>query len=721
MTSTTTASTTTTATVPPPVTTTTPTVQPPITTSTVSPSPGDITGQPSTPVVTTTSPGNPPSSSVSPTQGEISSTPGVTPTEGGNPSTMPSSSSSSGRQTTTTAQSPGSSESPVSSTAEPITLTSPSGPTVIVTNPSSSSAAPPASTTTNAEPNPTTTVEVPTTPFSESTVTTTSGSLTTRTTMIPPPCSNPGVLNIYLSYFLDTGNGFGLYDLYNNILSNTSGQPIIGSPTRFISIYAANANGTNPDMLNITDINAIKSQFGNLLNPPYFTSSTSSVIDDLTFYQSVLTTRLTSSKTPVTPVIVVFLNNPIDDLSASTAKMNAVKNANPSTYFMGVLLSSDPTNSQLPFDYIFNATVADNTAPLTVVKQIFDFISSCPDGSYEWQNGCYFFQTNATNFALATSYCQSLGGNFVSIHDGFTNTFIGQQAQSVFHESTVSDFWIGLTNFEHTKWWIWVDNSIFNFTEWASGEPRNISGNNCAALSLTSGFWRAEECYKSKPFVCRVEKDIHNIPTTVTTTRPTVIPPRCYNPGVLNVYLSYFMDTGNGYGLYDLYNNILTNTSAQPIIGSPTRYISIYGANANGTNPDMLNITDINAIKSQFFGLLEPPYFTSTTSSIINDLTFYQSVLTSRLTSSKTPVTPVIVVFLNNPIDDLNASTAKINAVKNANPSTFFMGVLLFSDPTNSQLPFDYILDATEADNTAPLTVVKQIFDFICKVTPSSF
>uniref|UniRef100_A0A914PG45 EGF-like domain-containing protein n=1 Tax=Panagrolaimus davidi TaxID=227884 RepID=A0A914PG45_9BILA len=383
MTSTTTASTTTTATVPPPpVTTTTPTIQPPITTSTISPTPGDVTGQPSTPVVTTTSPGNPPSSSVPPTQGEISSTPGGTPTEGGNPSTPPSSSSSSGGQTTTTAQSPGSSESPVSSTAEPTTSTSPSGPTVIVTNPSSSSAASPASTTTNAEPNPTTTMEVPTTPSSESTVTTTSGSLTTRTTMIPQPCNNPGVLNVYLSYFVDTGNGFGLYDLYKNILSNTSAQPIIGNPTRFISIYGANANGTNPDMLNITDTTAITNQFVNLLNPPYFTSSTSSVIDDLTFYQSVLTSRLTSSKTPVTPVIVMFLNNPIDDLSASTAKMNAVKNANPSTHFMGVLLSTDPTNSQLPFDYIFNATVADNTAPLTVVKQIFDFICQVTQSSF---------------------------------------------------------------------------------------------------------------------------------------------------------------------------------------------------------------------------------------------------------------------------------------------------------------------------------------------------
>uniref|UniRef100_A0A914NYG6 C-type lectin domain-containing protein n=1 Tax=Panagrolaimus davidi TaxID=227884 RepID=A0A914NYG6_9BILA len=359
---------------------------------------------------------------------------------------------------------------------------------------------------------------------------------------------------------------------------------------------------------------------------------------------------------------------------------------------------------------------------ILIAFQISLSCASCPDGSYEWQNGCYLFQTNATNFALATSYCQSLGGNFVSIHDGFTNTFIGQQAQSIFHESTVSDFWIGLTNFEPTKWWIWVDNSTFDFTEWASGEPRNISGNNCAALSLTLGLWRAEECYKSKPFVCRVLTTIStNIPSTVTTMRPTVIPPRCNNPGVLNAYLSYFMDTGHGFGLYDLYNNILTNTSGQPIIGNPTRFISIYGANANGTNPDMLNITDISAIRNQFTNLLNPPYFTSSTSSVIDDLTFYQSVLTSRLTSSETPVTPVIVVFLNNPIDDLIASTAKINAVKNANPNTFFMGVLLSSDPTNSQLPFDYTFVATVADNTAPLTLVEQIFNFICQVTPSSF
>uniref|UniRef100_A0AC34F724 Secreted protein n=1 Tax=Panagrolaimus sp. ES5 TaxID=591445 RepID=A0AC34F724_9BILA len=203
-----------------------------------------------------------------------------------------------------------------------------------------------------------------------------------------------------------------------------------------------------------------------------------------------------------------------------------------------------------------------------------------------------------------------------------------------------------------------------------------------------------------------------------TTLRPTVIPNQNCVSSSMNIYLNYFFDTGNAHLLFDLYYNIVQNTSIQQAIGNPTRWLSIYGANANGTTPSPIPFSQLDSLQYQLFSLFNPPFYTSMTSSIIDDLTFYSSVLNAQLTY---PATPVVVMFLNNPIDDVSASIAKMNAVKNASPKTYFMGVLLSSDPTIAQLPFDFTLNITVADNTAPKFVVDQIMTFICTVTPPSF
>ena len=49
------------------------------------------------------------------------------------------------------------------------------------------------------------------------------------------------------------------------------------------------------------------------------------------------------------------------------------------------------------------------------------FVASCPPESKNFQGFCYYFQTNATQFFDAEDKCNSLGGNLVSIHNGFVN------------------------------------------------------------------------------------------------------------------------------------------------------------------------------------------------------------------------------------------------------------------------------------------------------------
>ena len=75
-----------------------------------------------------------------------------------------------------------------------------------------------------------------------------------------------------------------------------------------------------------------------------------------------------------------------------------------------------------------------------------------------------------------------------------------------FPDSTVSDFWIGGTTLIDPPKWLWTDGTLFNYTAWSPSEPKNLTGEACAAMSIADGTWSAQECFKLKPSVCKVDK-----------------------------------------------------------------------------------------------------------------------------------------------------------------------------------------------------------------------
>jgi hypothetical protein len=167
---------------------------------------------------------------------------------------------------------------------------------------------------------------------------------------------------------------------------------------------------------------------------------------------------------------------------------------------------------------------------------LFNFVDGlCPNGSTEWNSNCYFFQTNASEFATAEIACKSLLGNLVSVHDAFTNALLAGEATNYFQQSTEIDFWIGGTLLMNAGNWSWMDNSAFDFTDWATKEPQNATGVGCIAVSITTGAWSSQDCFKAKPYVCEV---------SATTPAPTY-------PPYLNCSIgwAYFQPTGSCYGL----------------------------------------------------------------------------------------------------------------------------------------------------------------------------
>uniref|UniRef100_A0A914QYK5 C-type lectin domain-containing protein n=1 Tax=Panagrolaimus davidi TaxID=227884 RepID=A0A914QYK5_9BILA len=147
--------------------------------------------------------------------------------------------------------------------------------------------------------------------------------------------------------------------------------------------------------------------------------------------------------------------------------------------------------------------------------------AECPNGTLEWQGSCFFFETNATGFAAAEENCVKIGGHLVSIHDAFTDALLARGN------------------------WSWMDGTLMDFTDWASEEPKNVTGNNCATLSQIDGFWRSDNCFKSKPFICKIEKTEPSTTTLKTTTTATKYPiyANCTFPFI------YFEPTHSCYGV----------------------------------------------------------------------------------------------------------------------------------------------------------------------------
>uniref|UniRef100_A0AC35G9S5 C-type lectin domain-containing protein n=1 Tax=Panagrolaimus sp. PS1159 TaxID=55785 RepID=A0AC35G9S5_9BILA len=120
----------------------------------------------------------------------------------------------------------------------------------------------------------------------------------------------------------------------------------------------------------------------------------------------------------------------------------------------------------------------------------------------KWQKDCYFFNETLSAFIIAEEMCNNLGGHLSSIHDGFTNNFIAQNAAYYFHGSTTVDLWIGGSDMISLGNWSWTDGSPFIFTEWNHG--KNATGEDCLAQSFNDGRWNAVDCFKAKPYACTV-------------------------------------------------------------------------------------------------------------------------------------------------------------------------------------------------------------------------
>ncbi|XP_061822472.1 galactose-specific lectin nattectin-like [Nerophis lumbriciformis] len=132
----------------------------------------------------------------------------------------------------------------------------------------------------------------------------------------------------------------------------------------------------------------------------------------------------------------------------------------------------------------------------------------CPKGWTQLNDRCLIFHNVRVNFVTAERFCNSLGGNLVSIHNQLENEIVRQ----LILEGAGSNerTWIGLQDTIEDLNFIWTDGTLFDFDDWAPNRPRtNDNGQDCVEINFNGSFWNDRRCGPNLPFVCAMDSKIH--------------------------------------------------------------------------------------------------------------------------------------------------------------------------------------------------------------------
>ncbi|XP_062292295.1 hepatic lectin-like [Scomber scombrus] len=141
---------------------------------------------------------------------------------------------------------------------------------------------------------------------------------------------------------------------------------------------------------------------------------------------------------------------------------------------------------------------------------------SCLKKKAFWEQGlgkCYYFSNTYSTWEDSRCSCQTLGGDLVKIDSMEEQKFLEEKVKNkmrIYEDR----FWIGLTDLEEEKKWIWVDGSLLNtsLSFWFEGEPNNVitedpAGEHCVRMGTKKGAndlkcWFDKSCNIPQRSIC---------------------------------------------------------------------------------------------------------------------------------------------------------------------------------------------------------------------------
>ncbi|XP_058047349.1 C-type lectin lectoxin-Lio1-like [Ahaetulla prasina] len=131
----------------------------------------------------------------------------------------------------------------------------------------------------------------------------------------------------------------------------------------------------------------------------------------------------------------------------------------------------------------------------------------CPFGWFFYNGQCYkvFRQRKSWHEAEMCCRQQEEGSHLASIHSWEESWFV---ARVVSQNVYLFNVWIGLSDPEKQRTWVWSDGSSFRYRSWKRGEPNNLFWNEyCIELWSFSGYlrWNDQRCRSRRYFICKFQ------------------------------------------------------------------------------------------------------------------------------------------------------------------------------------------------------------------------
>ncbi|KAL0970684.1 hypothetical protein UPYG_G00245680 [Umbra pygmaea] len=132
-------------------------------------------------------------------------------------------------------------------------------------------------------------------------------------------------------------------------------------------------------------------------------------------------------------------------------------------------------------------------------------IMPCPHEWVKFESRCFHFERTSMSWPNAERRCLSLGGNLASVHNSAESHFLKELTSG--SHSWIGGFDAAQAKIEKDRLWFWSDGSVFDYQNWADGEPNNFNGvrEPCILIFGEGHRWNDEVCEHSFPSLCSME------------------------------------------------------------------------------------------------------------------------------------------------------------------------------------------------------------------------
>nr|XP_040036509.1 ladderlectin-like [Gasterosteus aculeatus aculeatus] len=126
----------------------------------------------------------------------------------------------------------------------------------------------------------------------------------------------------------------------------------------------------------------------------------------------------------------------------------------------------------------------------------------CCAGWFPFHGRCFRYNPTALSWAAAERSCQALGGNLASIHNLLEYHAVQYVVMRACHRNRPT--WVGGSDAQEEKKWLWTDGSPFDYVFWSAGEPNNHGGKqHCLRMNHGGDLaWDDVQCWVKAPSVC---------------------------------------------------------------------------------------------------------------------------------------------------------------------------------------------------------------------------